>query len=159
MKPLQQLQEIEMIKQLKAKYCYYTDAYFDDPSNCERLMAEVFMDDTELDFGAFGIHKGRKAVESFFRDVVWVRHCFYQHRVCNPLIAILNEREATGKWSFLVPAIDREHKTAQWLGGIYDEIYEKGDGGWRIRKLTAVFKYFSPYDKGWARENLVAPQG
>jgi hypothetical protein len=159
MEKLQQLYEIEMIKQLKAKYCYYTDGYFTDPSNFERLMKEVFMEDTEFDFGLFGIHKGRKEVERFFKDVVFVRNCFYLHRVVNPIITILNEKEATGKWSFLVPTIAREDNSAQWIGGTYDEKYEKRDGQWHIKKIKANFNFYSPYDKGWAKENLIVSQG
>lgn len=155
---MQELYEIEMIKQLKAKYCYYTDGYFADPTNFDRLMGEVFMEDTELDFGPFGKHSGREELEGFFRDFVWTTLSFCQHRVTNPIITILNKKEATGLWSFLVPCTFREDNSARWIGGTYDEKYEKRDGRWHIRKIRADFCFLTPFDKGWAKENLFPPR-
>jgi hypothetical protein len=68
---MERLGDIEQIKQLKAKYCYYVDEYFEDPANLGRLMHEVFTDDTELDFETVGTAKGRAETEAFFVNVVF----------------------------------------------------------------------------------------
>ncbi len=83
---MQQLLDLQQIRDLKAKYCYYVDEYFEDPTNFDRLMREVFTDDTELDFGEVGGAKGRAEVENFFRNVVFSTLTFSQHLVHSPLI-------------------------------------------------------------------------
>ena len=91
---MQQLWDIEQIKQLKAKYCYYVDEYFEDPANFDRLMHEVFVDDTELDFGEVGTATGRAEVEKFFRNAVFGALSFCQHLVHSPLITFSGARSA-----------------------------------------------------------------
>jgi SnoaL-like domain len=157
---MQQLWEIEQIKQLKAKYCYYVDEYFEDPVNFDRLMREVFVDDTELDFGEVGTARGRAAVEKFFRDVVFGTLSFSQHLVHSPLITFSGPDEAEGKWHFLVPCTFRAGNVAAWLLGTYDERYVRRGGAWYIHRLRAKFFSMTPFDQGWVKvPNLRAAGG
>jgi hypothetical protein len=148
---MQQLWDIQQIKDLKAKYCYYVDEYFEDPTNFDRLMREVFVDDTELDFGDVGTAKGRAEVEKFFRNVVFDTLSFSQHLVHSPLITFAGADEADGKWHFLVPCTYRADNTAVWLSGTYYERYVRRAGAWYIRKLRAKFFFMTPFDQGWAK--------
>ncbi|MBI5444077.1 MAG: nuclear transport factor 2 family protein [Deltaproteobacteria bacterium] len=160
MDKLQELYDLEMIKQLKAKYCYYVDEYWADPSNFDRLMAEVFLDDEKLDFdfGPFGHFRGRKEVEGFYRAVVLDILSFSQHLIHSPLIRLANETEATGRWHFLVPCTFRNTGEATWLSGTYHEEYEKRGGNWYIRKIRVAWLFSTPHLEGWVRKNLLAPR-
>jgi len=148
---MQQLWDLEQIKQLKAKYCYYVDEYFEDAANFDRLMTEVFVDDAELDFGEVGTASGRAEVESFFRNVVFGSLSFSQHLVHSPLITLTGADEADGKWHFLVPCTFREGNVATWLSGTYYEHYVRRGGAWYIQRLRAKFFFMTPFDQGWVK--------
>ncbi len=160
MDKVQELYDIEAIKQLKAKYCYYVDEWFEDPSNLERLLNEVFTDDTDLDFGIIGTASGRKEVEEFFINIPFKLLSFSQHLVHSPLIEIANESDATGKWHFFVPCTfgeEGEGNVATWISGTYDEKYVKRGGRWFIRAIKVKFFFISPFDQGWVNvPNMLA---
>lgn len=153
----QELYDIEAVKQLKAKYCYYVDEWFEDPSNFERLMNEVFADDADLDFGGLATASGRKEVEAFFTDMVFTQLSFSQHLVHSPLIKIVDEGRATGKWHFFAPCTFREGNVATLLSGTYYETYVKRGGSWFIREIKVKFFFISPLEQGWAKvPNMLA---
>jgi len=142
------LENLEKIKRLKASYCYYVDK-----ENLEGLM-ELFTEDASIDFGIFGKHKGWEAVKKFFKDIVLGELSFNLHMVHNPIIEI-NGDKATGKWYFEVPSIERKKERAIWIAGIYEEKYVKENEKWMFSFIKADFKFYSPYEEGWAKKNLV----
>ncbi len=40
-------------------------------------------------------------------------------------------------------------KSGQWMGGVYENLFVKVDGGGRIKQDHVVNTYFTPYDVGW----------
>lgn len=161
MDPLLELHAIEKIKQLKAKYCYYVDEYHADPDNFRRLLSEVFLDEPELDFdfGPFGHFKTRGQVEAFYRKVGDEILSFSQHLIHSPIITVESDDRATGRWHFLVPCTVRETGRAAWISGIYDEVYRRRGDAWFIGTIKVKFYFLTHHDQGWARENLLAPDG
>lgn len=127
------MDDIEAIRQLKARYCRAMDTK-DWRSLRDVFTADVTVDTTESDGGV--IHGADEFVE-FLRgvlgDVVTVHHCHM------PEISIASPTEATGVW-----AMEDE---LWWPDGLhlhgyghYHERYAKVDGLWRIRstKLTRL---------------------
>jgi len=154
-KRIQRLEDIESIKILKAKYCYYTDLYYEDPTNLDRLMNEVFSPEAELDFGPMlGKAKNKEEVKDFFENMVFAGLSFCQHLLHNPIIEIIDENQATGRWSFLVPCTREIDQGAGWLSGIYDEQYEKRDGKWLIKIIKVKWFFGSSHAKGWVEDNI-----
>jgi len=149
------LEDVEEIKKLKAKYCYYVDGYYEDSSCLDLLLREVFAEDAFVDFGPFGSAKGREEIRNFYVNVVFGVLSFSMHMLLNPLIEINGESRATGKWYFFVPSTMRENNLAGWLAGIYDDEYEKRNGKWFIKSQRVKWFFGTPYDKGWSRENMI----
>jgi hypothetical protein len=147
--------DVEQIKKLKAKYCYYVDGYFEDPSKLDLLLNEVFADDASIDFGAFGSARGREEIKNWFLNICFETLSFSMHLLHNPVIEVLDDNRATGMWYFLVPCTLREDNTAGWLAGIYDEEYEKRGKKWYIKSMKVRWIFATPFDKGWAKENLI----
>ena len=93
-KRIQVLEDIEAIKDLKARYA----AVCDDKYNPEKGI-KLFTQDGIWNGGKdFGIHKGRKAIKKFFegvaQNIVFAVHFFLQ-----PTIKISKDgKTATGKW-------------------------------------------------------------
>jgi len=138
------LEDIEAIKKLRARYCFYADDFKQDE------WVSLFAEDAKVDFGLMGTYEGKEGITAFFRDVVAVSGSFYLHMCHNPFIEVDGDR-ARGRWYFEVPATLRGTEQALWLGGKYEEEYVKVRGEWKFKFLRAVFDYMTPYEAGWAK--------
>jgi uncharacterized protein (TIGR02246 family) len=125
--------DIEAVKQLKARYCRTLDTKDWD------AMRQVFTDDVVMDTtgSGGGVVTGADTFMAFLRDTlgdrVTVHHCH------TPEITVTSPSTATGIWAM--------EDRIQWsdgrelLGfGHYHETYEKTGGAWRIKtsRLTRL---------------------
>jgi hypothetical protein len=124
------LEDIEAIKQLKARYCEICD----DNHNPD-LIATLFADDGVWDSGEPGlVARGHDAIRELFRGVQRVVE-FSQHMVMNPVIEVDGDR-ARGQWYNIAPFnfYDRD-EPATWVAARYDEEYVKVNGVWKFQEL------------------------
>ncbi|MFC5744449.1 nuclear transport factor 2 family protein [Actinomadura rugatobispora] len=123
------MDDIEAIKQLKARYCRTMDTKDWD------AMRRVFTDDVVIDTTGSGgtVITGADAFMAFLLDTlgdrVTVHHCH------TPEITVTSPSTATGVWAM------EDH--VQWAEGReltgyghYHETYEKSGGTWRIKTST-----------------------
>ena len=135
------LEDIEAIKQLKARYCRTMD------TKDWTAMRAVFTDDVVMDTSASGggVIEGADAFMAFLvetiGDVVTVHHCH------TPEIEIESDTEATAWWAM--------EDVLRWPNGMelhgyghYREMYAKVDGQWRIARsvLTRLRMDFAQPD-------------
>lgn len=123
------MDDIEAIKQLKARYCRMLD------TRDWTGMREVFADDVVVDTTASGgnVTTGAEEFLSFLRPalegVVSVHHAHM------PEIEVTSATTATGIWA--LEDFLRFADGSELHGfGHYHETYEKVDGSWRIKTLT-----------------------
>lgn len=139
------LEDIEAIKQLKARYCEICD----DNHDPERILT-VFSADAVWEGRGIGKAEGhaeiRKLFEGFQQAI-----SYSQHMVLNPIIEVDGER-ATGVWYFFGPFTMREGNRALWQAARYHEVYQKqADGCWKIHHLKIRGPRMSAdYQQGWA---------
>lgn len=143
------LEDIEAIKKLRAKYCYYVDA-----GKMDELLS-LFAENARGDYGVIGIYEGKEALEKFFKETVPGMVPFCMHMVHSPLIEVKGEK-ATGIWYFEVPATHGPTNKAAWIAGKYEEEYIKEKGEWKFSLVKAIFNYFTPYEEGWAKTRMMA---
>jgi len=93
---LTRIEDIEAIKQLKARYCEICD----DDHNPERI-ASVFAEDGIWESAEFGTAKGHADIRKLFQGFQKLIE-FSQHNVMNPIIDVQGDR-ATGEWYFMGP--------------------------------------------------------
>jgi uncharacterized protein (TIGR02246 family) len=123
------MDDLEAIKQLKARYCRTLDTKDWD------AMRRVFADDVVVDTtgSGGGVVAGADAFMDFLRNAlaghVSVHHCH------TPEITLTSPSGATGIWAM--------EDRIQWADGgeligfgHYHETYEKTDGVWRIKTST-----------------------
>ncbi len=136
------MDDIEAIKQLKARYCRTMD------TKDWAAMRQVFTDDVEMDTtaSAGAVVVGADAFMTFLRDaigdVVTVHHCH------TPEIDITSPTTATGVWA--MEDMLRWPDGSELHGfGHYHEAYAKLDGHWRIKSavLTRLRMDFTPAPK------------
>jgi hypothetical protein len=124
-----QLEDIEAIKTLKARYGYYCDDNYDPDG-----IASLFVENGVWDGGQFGRHEGRRAVHVVFHGLSRDKISFAMHLFMNPLIEVSGD-SAVGHWYLLAPLTLREGDEAIWCAGRYFEEYVKVDDGWKYKLL------------------------
>jgi hypothetical protein len=88
---IQRLEDLEAIKQLKARYAAYCDANYDADA-----LADLFTEDAIWDGGLLGYNEGREVIRQFFRGSSQ-RIAFALHYIVSPLIEIDGDT-ASGTW-------------------------------------------------------------
>jgi len=148
---LARLEDVEAIKQLKARYCEICD----DDHNPDRI-ASVFAEDGIWESKDFGTAQGHAAIRELFRKFQKLI-AFSQHNVMNPIIQVDGDR-ATAEWYFLGPFTFREQREARWLALQYQDDYVKVDGQWKYKHLRVNLRLSAPHREGWS-EQRIAPLG
>jgi len=148
---LNELRDIEAIKRLKATYCHLVDAgRWDD-------LAELFTADARCDYGFFGCYEGRdQIVNTFFRGLVASAASFNAHMVHNPIIDVRGDA-ASGAWYLTAHTTIQPANQAVWVMGIYHDEFRRVAGIWKLASLEFEFKYYTPYEDGWAKTPMWKP--
>jgi len=127
--------EIELIKQLKARYCRFLDTK--DWEAWRRIFADDFVSDTAEAGGKVIV--GADEFVAFIRKTLGKPSQPTVHQVHAPEIALTSPTTAMGVWALndvvrLAPGLNLNGY------GHYHETYEKTDGQWRIKtsKLTRL---------------------
>ena len=137
------IEDIEAIKQLKARYCDICD----DDHNPDRITT-LFVEDGIWESGDSGKAQGHEAIRKLFQTAQ--QHVsFSQHMAMNPIIEIEGNR-AKGTWYFFGPFTFRENNEAKWIAARYEDVYIKVNGEWKYQHLRAHVRIIASYEKGWA---------
>ncbi len=127
------LEDIEAIKQLKARYCEICD----DMHNPDRV-SSVFAEDAIWESPDFGKAEGHAAIRELFRKFQNM-FSFSQHNIMNPIIEVNGDR-ATGVWYIMGPWTYAENDDEKWLALRYDDDYVKVNGEWKYQHLRVVLR-------------------
>jgi hypothetical protein len=140
---LQRLEDIEEIKQLKARYC----AGCDDDHNAD-IIASLFVEDGVWDTPGIARAEGRLAIHKLMTSIRKrgiIRNS--AHQVMNPIIEVDGDC-ATGRWRFLMMYTgnvgDGTTQAIRVLGW-YREEYVRMEGRWYYQSLYASIEDNSPY--------------
>ena len=129
-KRITRLEDIEAIKQLKARYCHICD----DTHNPDTVVS-VFAEDGIWESPEFGKAQGHAAIKELFSGFRKM-FTFSQHNITNPVIEINGDR-ATGIWYIMGPWTQSEGDKEIWMTARYDDDYVKVDGEWKYQHLRA----------------------
>jgi SnoaL-like domain len=143
------LEDIEAIKQLKARYCEICD----DDHNPDRITS-VFAEDGIWESTEFGTGRGHAEIRKLFRGFQELIE-FSQHNVMNPIIEVKGNR-ATGEWYFMGPFRFRAGHQAKWLALQYKDDYVKLNGQWKYQHLRINLRLLASYEEGWAKQLVSA---
>jgi len=129
---IQELQDIEAIKKLKARYWNDVDAQqWDDLADC-------FSQDTVFDTPFFGRMEGRdhiiRVLKRAMRDVKTA------HQGHNPEIEIIDSSSAKGRWA-LNDCVGTGSKQFSRGYGCYEDEYVKDNGAWKIKQSVLTYTF------------------
>ncbi len=150
---VQILEDLEEIKRLKAKYCYFADRCIGgDPKAPTEFMA-LFADDARGEWTGLGVFEGKQQLLGFASEGIRQVEQYAQHMVHSPLIE-LDGDSATGKWYFEAAVTLAPTGGAAWAAGWYDEKYARINGEWLFSEILAHIEYFTPYEEGWVKKRF-----
>jgi len=136
------LEDIEAIKQLKARYCEICD----DNHDADKILS-LFTEDGIWEGKNIAHATGHDEIRALFQDFQKTI-TFSQHMVQNPIIEV-NGTTATARWYFF-GTFTYANDQARWQAARYHEDYEKVDGEWKIKHLRIAPPVMSArYEKGW----------
>lgn len=157
---IQRLEDIEAIKQLKARYCDACDGGWskERPGHDWNKLQHLFTEDGVWDGTPVSIRaEGHDQLRQMYTDLKKVQ--FASHNVVNPQIEIEGDR-AAAKWHLLamltlpgpsasVPPL------ATWCIIFYDDICVRTRTGWKFKEMKLSYATFTNFEKGWAKERMI----
>ncbi len=137
MNAVEELAEIEAIKRLRIAYSHYFDGQQVDD------LVDLFTEDAVCEFGPDygGDWVGKDAIRANFEQWSQAEGPQYgvMHAVTNPLIRLIDDTTAHGRWYLLDLRTTEGVENPLILFGIYDDVYRKIFGQWRIQRTRIDF--------------------
>lgn len=130
---LQHLEDIEAIRQLKARYLFCCDRK--DPDGVRECFAPG---EVTIDFGRVGVFTHRDQLVDVFTRLGCVEHVIDMHHGVNPQIELIDDENARGTWGLHYVMINTRDKQLVELGSYYYDEYIKLDGQWKISATRNV---------------------
>ena len=133
---IEELCEIEEIRNLRTLYAHYYDG------NRVEELVDLFTDDAVCDFGEnYGKWVGKEEIHTEYAAAAANKSPDYGilHNVTNPWIRIVDETTAIGRWYLLNIRSTEGVENPLILFGIYDERYRKTGDGWKIQRTRIDF--------------------
>jgi hypothetical protein len=131
---LARLEDREAIRELAVRYCYGVDGAQG------QALEELFTEDSLLDFGRFGVFRGRDVIVPFLSSLAGRLRSF-AHVMHNHVIDELTPTAATARCYFQVTGLSRQGKQVQ-VAGYYTDALVKTEGRWRFTSRQATFIAF-----------------
>ncbi len=160
-KRIQVLEDREMIRELRATYCFLVDDgkyaelvsdHFTRDAHCDfrfRLggLPPIFPTDQKEELPPF-ISNGQEEVVKFFQGFVTLLLKDMSHTTHNDRIAVDGDR-ASGDCYFELTARDANSSEAMVGAGRYFDEFERVDDEWRFSQRKADIFYIVPLTPGW----------
>jgi hypothetical protein len=145
---MQRFEDIEAIKQLKARYAECADRGHD--------LLDLCAEDIVWDGGErFGRHAGKAALREFAvknaKVITWTLH----YMVPSMIEVAQDGLSARGSWYLwelaTMPNTETGMPEAVWIGGTYEDTFVKENGQWKFKTVTLRLDVLSPYADGWVK--------
>lgn len=156
------VEDIQAIRRLQHLYGYFIDkCMYDEAVDC-------YDDDCEVHFFG-GIYRGKEGARRLycgrFREQFTngkngpVFGFLLDHPMMQDVIDVAPDRQiAWGRFRLLMQAGTHYERNPSpttvsrqwWEGALYENVYVKRDGVWRIKKLDYRPVWFSTFENGWA---------
>jgi hypothetical protein len=135
---LRLLEDRNAIEELKAAYAYAIDAVLKDPSEIDRLLV-LFDEDICLDYGPFGIFRGKQEIKQLFQVTVPTISTWNFHVASHPIL-VINGAHGTGIWKVVAAAVlTSDPSRVQQVYATYHDEYVKTATGWKFKAIKVLF--------------------
>jgi len=150
-KKVQKLEDEDAIENLQRSYGFYID------KGRWQEAADLFADSGTLEFGGDGVFVGRQRIFQYLSKASpegLKRGMLFNQMQLQPVVTVgADNRTAKGRWRFLAE-VGEHQKSAMWGVGTYENEYVKENGVWKISRLHAYPRMYTPYADGWGKTAL-----
>ena len=137
MTPIEEIVEKDAIRELRTLYSHYFDGQDLD------ALVDLFTDDAVCEFGPDygGDWVGKAAIREKFATYMAREGPPFgvMHAVTNPWVRLIDAQWANGRCYLLDLRTTEGVDNPLILFGIYDDVYRKTDGRWRIHRTRIDF--------------------
>jgi hypothetical protein len=140
------LEDRAQIENLQRVYGYYLATLLWDD------LAALFAEDGTIEIAMRGVYVGRPAVRrnlNLYGQAGLDDGVLHNHMQFQPVIHIEPDGKTAHLRSRALSMMGNYQRNAQWMGGIYENTFEKIDGVWMFKHDRVMNSFFSPYDTGW----------
>ena len=144
---LNQLQDVQYIKDLHREYVYWV-------ANCEwDRVIDCFTEDCSVNISKWGLRKGKASLTDLFKRDIGNNNMGRgrdSHCATMPVIKVDGDK-AQGQWLMYVFISEPESgKALRWFAGRHDADYRRVEGQWKIHSLV--------YTAPWPRTSESVPK-
>jgi uncharacterized protein (TIGR02246 family) len=144
---LQALEDVEAIRNLKARYAALCDQQYDADG-----IAAMFTEDALWDSPGLGRFEGREAIRAFFRGASTI-FSFAIHYSLNGEIEV-DGNMARARWYLFMPCTVADGNRAMWRASIDHETYARVNGIWMFASKRSEPLMNVPFETGWAENRF-----
>jgi len=135
------------VANLQRAYGYYVDK-----SRWDHV-ADLFARDAVLEINGRGRFIGHERIREYMRHFGPPKDgLLMNHMQLQPLVHVDDDGQHAHARVRALMMVGQYGDHAMWGEAIYENAYVKEDGVWKIAKLKAYQVFYTPYDKGWAKE-------
>jgi hypothetical protein len=132
---LQRLEDLEAIKQLKARYLNACDS-----QDAERAKSCFADGPVLIDMGHVGVFRHRDEFAALYSKLGCQPFVLDMHHGANPQIELIDATHARALWALEYRNINTRDRTVTFVSLIYHDEYEKIAGDWKITQSRSEFK-------------------
>lgn len=140
------LQDADAVERLHTIYGYYL------ARNQWDELAGIFTPDGSIEIAQRGIYRGRAGIRRNL-DLYGVQDelpgTLHNHMQFQPVIHVASDGQSARMRSRAFSMMGNYEGVGRWMGGTYENIFEKRDGVWMLHVDQQINTYFALYDEGW----------
>jgi hypothetical protein len=147
---VRRLQDFDELANLAAIYGHYVDKSRHDD------VADLFTEDGVVEILGRGVFLGQDRVRQYMHNLspgVGPRNgALFDHMHLQPVIHIAPDGQSAAIRARLLVLFGIENVNAQWGSGIYENLFVKDDGIWKLDYLHGYQTFYTNYEDGWAKK-------
>jgi hypothetical protein len=140
------LQDADAVERLHTIYGYYLQR------NQWDHLTGIFTPDGTIEIAMRGVYRGAESIRRNL-DLYGVQDelvgTLHNHMQYQPVIHVAPDGQSALMRSRAFSMMGNHGGAGTWMGGTYENIFEKRDGVWMLHKDQQINTYFAGYDVGW----------
>jgi hypothetical protein len=140
------LQDADAVERLHTIYGYYL------AHNKWDELTGIFTEDGTIEIALRGVYKGRESVRrnlNLYGVQDELHGTLHNHMQYQPVIHIAPDGQSALMRSRAFSLMGNYGGDGRFMGGTYENLFQKRDGVWQLHKDQQMNTYFALYDVGW----------
>ena len=155
-KRIGRLEDLSQLERMNAIYGYYL------ARNQWDELTGIFSPTGEIEIAMRGVYVGSKSIRrnlNLYGEAGVQHGLLHNHMQFQPVIDLAPDGQSAKMRSRALSIMGQFGAYAMWMGGVYENVYVKEAGVWKIKHDQVFNTYFVPYAVGWKDVTPRPPPG